>query len=67
MPSRVGGSVRIEQDEGGAGCGQLLPVEILWKEILRKVSENMRRHEWSLRALGWWPAWVTREGCARGS
>ncbi|MEY9993131.1 hypothetical protein ABIE67_005163 [Streptomyces sp. V4I8] len=55
VPSRVGGSVRIELDRGGAESGWLFGTE-----VLRKVSENMRRHEWSLRALGWWPAWVTR-------
>ncbi|MFI5548851.1 hypothetical protein [Streptomyces sp. NPDC051738] len=33
----------------------------------RKVAENMRRHNWSLRALGWWPVRATLESCALGS
>ncbi|GAA4062825.1 hypothetical protein GCM10022233_40920 [Streptomyces shaanxiensis] len=52
-----GGSVRIEWVRT-----EWVSIEAEWK-----VTENMRRHEWSLRPLGWWPVRATRESCALAS
>ncbi|KUL46803.1 hypothetical protein ADL12_01910 [Streptomyces regalis] len=51
-----GGSEWIEQGEGGAKCPGGLREWIQRKWVLPKGTEDLRRHGWSLRALGWWSA-----------